>query len=80
MWLKQLMHYLQPNKQLLEAVQNNDVAELMSSGYFDEVIVTKSANINILKDSFNDYELLMLLGGNSGYSIYKEGILPWNIV
>lgn len=51
---------------------NNDVADLVTSGYFDEVIVTKRANINILKDSFNDYELLMLLGDNSGYSIYKE--------
>ncbi len=51
---------------------NNDVAELITSGYFNEVVVTKRANVNILKDSFNDYELLMLLGDNSGYSIYNE--------
>ncbi len=56
----------------LSGFSDNDVAELITSGYFDEVVATKRTTVNILKDEFDDYELLMVLGDTSGYSIYKE--------
>ena len=51
---------------------NNDIAELMSSGYFDQVFATKEGNINILTDEFTDYDIFMLLGNTMGYSVYDE--------
>ena len=51
---------------------NNDIAELMSSGYFSEVFATKSGAINILKDELTDYELLMEISHKTAESIYKE--------
>ncbi len=56
----------------LSGFTDNDVVELITSGYFDEVVATKRTTVNILKDEFDDYELLMVLGSTSGYSIYKE--------
>ena len=56
----------------LSGFSDNDVAELITSGYFKEVVATKRTTVNILKDEFDDYELLMILGDTSGYSIYKE--------
>ena len=51
---------------------NNDIAELMSSGYFDQIFATKTGAINILTDEFTDYDILMLLGDTIGYGIYEE--------
>ena len=51
---------------------NNDIAELMSSGYFDQVFATKEGTINILTDEFTDYDIFMLLGSTMGYGIYDE--------
>lgn len=51
---------------------NNDISELMSSGYFEQIFATKTGTINILTDEFTDYDILMLLGDTIGYGIYKD--------
>lgn len=44
---------------------NNDVAELLSSGYFDEVLAVRNCQANILVDEFDAYQLLMSLNENA---------------
>lgn len=51
---------------------NNDIAELMSSGYFSEVFAAKTGIINILKDELTDYDLLMDISGKTPDAIYKS--------
>lgn len=51
---------------------NNDIAELMSSGYFSEVFAAKIGIINILKDELTDYDLLMDISGKTPDGIYKS--------
>lgn len=53
---------------------NNDIAELMSSGYFAKIFATKNGTINVLTNEFTDYELLMILGNNIINSVYEEVI------
>ncbi len=50
---------------------NNDIAELWSSGYFSEIYATKKCSANIIVENFTDYEELMLIG-DSISSIYEE--------
>ncbi len=50
----------------------NDLSQLVTSGYFSNVLAFKSGTVNILKDEFTDYELLMILGDTAGYDVYKN--------
>ncbi len=49
---------------------DNDIAELMSSGYFESVFATKSCMANILTEEFNDYQRLIAVSDNF-YGIYE---------
>ncbi len=49
---------------------DNDISEIMSTGYFEEMLAVKSCQANILTDEFTDYELLMSTKENGMNSIY----------
>lgn len=53
---------------------DNDIAELRASGYFSEIMATKSGTINIMLDEFTDYQKLMAMcyEFNEGSSVYEE--------
>ncbi|MBQ7295792.1 MAG: ABC transporter permease [Clostridia bacterium] len=50
---------------------NNDVTELMSTGYFSEAVASKKGTVNILRDEFTDYELIINICSDTG-SVYKD--------
>lgn len=49
---------------------DNDISEIMSTGYFEEMLAVKSCQANILTDEFTDYELLMSTRDDGINSIY----------
>lgn len=49
---------------------DNDISEIMSTGYFEEILAIKSCQANILTDEFTDYELLMSTKEDGINSIY----------
>lgn len=52
---------------------DNDISEIMSTDYFEEILAIKSCQANILTDEFTDYELLMSTKEDAINSIY-DGI------
>lgn len=61
---------------------DNDIAELRASGYFSEIMATKSGTINIMLDKFTDYQKLIAMcnefNEGSVYENVEEGITAKN--
>lgn len=61
---------------------NNDISEIMSTGYFSEILATKNCVASILLDEFSDYELLISLAysNNPIYESVDKGLTKENFI
>ena len=51
---------------------DNDISEILSSGYFEEILAVKSCQANILTDEFSDYELLISTRDDGVNGVYAD--------